>query len=172
MLDCADLRSSGGIQATGLYKAHSWPPTAGTVMPTPELPPLPLSRARFMHSALNGPSPTPASAAMLPLPGMSAAEPMASAEKLTAELPSSAGAAGAGAAGVTEGLLHQALRTLYKQHYGVPSLMCAPSSSTRCPHLYIHSSITYTRQGKASMGRSLCTITACNQPMTSLRFPT
>ncbi|CAL8464212.1 g3747 [Coccomyxa elongata] len=127
-IDCTDFTP---CRANGLYKAHSWPPTPGATMPTPGSPPQSLTRAAFARILPDGPSPTPASAAVLPmmsaedLPMMSAAGPVMSAEQpvMSASKPA-APAAGEkhAAADVAEGLLRQALRTLYKQHYGVPSI--------------------------------------------------
>lgn len=67
-----------------------------------------------------------------------------SAQKPTAEHMSAAALAPA-AAEVAEGLLRQALRTLYKQHYGVPSVTCALTSRLICSHLCLHSIIYDTQ---------------------------
>ncbi|BDA49331.1 hypothetical protein COCOBI_13-4430 [Coccomyxa sp. Obi] len=119
-IDCTDFTP---CQANGLYKAHSWPPSAGEFLPTPGSPPRPLTRAAFARDL----RPTPASIAVLSPPMMSAAAspvmpaeaPMMSPKKH----PSAAAAGGEHpAAEAADGLLRQALRTLYKQHYGVPSV--------------------------------------------------
>ncbi len=90
--------------AGGLYKAHSWPPSANESLPPRQLP-RPFTRAIPEHALPDGRSVTPAPAAAPPVM-MSAGRPMTE------------GDAGADAA---QGLL----RTLYKQHYGVVSVTCA-----------------------------------------------
>ncbi|BDA51511.1 hypothetical protein COCOBI_19-0660 [Coccomyxa sp. Obi] len=126
-IDCTDFKPCRG---NGLFKVQSWPPDACTGRPAPGLLP-PLGRAAAAHRVLDS---TPTATA--PSTAISAAPPMTSAKALTlslmsAEKPTTESTAlappanedGNADADTAEGLLRQALRMLYKQHYGVPSVM-------------------------------------------------